>query len=127
VIDWTVVRGIGNGLAMMPIMTAGLSSLPEATVGYGSALITLAMRVSSALGVAGMGALVTRTHAPLVADHRRVWLHSLTGGYSTGFLLIALLTVASVFLALLIRKPPPRRMATAPVFASHWRMPGTRP
>jgi len=50
VIDWTVVRGIGNGLAMMPIMTAGLNSLPQATVGYGCALLNLTLRVSASLG-----------------------------------------------------------------------------
>jgi len=114
VIDWTVVRGIGNGLAMMPIMTAGLNSLPQATVGYGCALLNLTLRVSASLGVAGMGALVSNAHARLAPDHRRGYhqqgqLHALTGAYGTGFLLIALLTACGVLLAVRIRKPTPAR------------------
>jgi EmrB/QacA subfamily drug resistance transporter len=133
VVVWTIVRGIGNGLAMMPIMTAGLNSLPAEMVGFGSALNNIAQRVSSAIGLAGMGALASSTQAQLTADqgaliqsgstlpqiaamraqgpegllgyYQQVELHSLAGAYGAVFLLAAALTAASVGLAIMLRKP----------------------
>jgi EmrB/QacA subfamily drug resistance transporter len=68
VIGWTCVRGIGSGLAMMPIMTAGLSALPARLTGSGSAVNTLVQRGSAALGLAALNALATAQQAQLMAD-----------------------------------------------------------
>jgi EmrB/QacA subfamily drug resistance transporter len=133
VIVWTIVRGIGNGLAMMPIMTAGLNSLSPEMVGFGSALNNIAQRVSSSIGLAGMGALATTTQAQLTADqgaliqsgstlpqvvamkaqgpegllgyYQEVELHSLASAYGAVFLLAAVLTAGCVLLAFMLRKP----------------------
>ena len=64
----TVVMAAGLGLAMMPIMTGGLSSLPSEFSGAGSAINTLAQRVSSALGLAVITAMVTADRAQFWAD-----------------------------------------------------------
>ena len=133
VIDWTIIRGIGNGLAMMPIMTAGLNSLPAELLGFGSALNNIVQRVSSSIGLAAMGALVTNTQAQLVAGqsalieqnsalpaivkmrqqgtsalygyYQQVQAHALAGAYGAVFLVAAALTAACVLLALRLRKP----------------------
>jgi EmrB/QacA subfamily drug resistance transporter len=65
---WTMIRAGGLALAMMPIMTAGLSSLPASVTNAGSAFNTLAQRVSSALGLAAMTALSTAQQAQFMAD-----------------------------------------------------------
>jgi EmrB/QacA subfamily drug resistance transporter len=133
VIIWTIVRAIGNGLAMMPIMTAGLNSLPSELTGYGSAINNIAQRVSSSIGLAGMGALVTTQSAQLSADqgalvqsdssipqiqrmvqeggaalagyYQELQLHVLAAAYSEVFLTAAVLTGLCIFLAVTLRKP----------------------
>ena len=65
---WMVVRSAGIGLAMMPIMTSGLSSLPPTMTGSGSAFNTLFQRVASALGLAALTALATTQTAQITAD-----------------------------------------------------------
>ncbi len=139
VITWTIVRAIGNGLAMMPIMTNGLNSLPKELTGFGSALNNIAQRVSSSLGVAGMGVLVSSQTAQLSADQgallqsnsslpqvqqlqeqgqgallglwQQIQLHVQGMAYSDVFLVCAALTGLSVLLAIGLRKP----VAQAPV------------
>jgi len=57
---WLVIMTAGLALAMMPIMTSGISALSPEIVNSGSAFNTLTQRVSSALGLAGLTALATR-------------------------------------------------------------------
>jgi EmrB/QacA subfamily drug resistance transporter len=68
IILWTVVRNIGVGLAMMPIMTAGVAALPPTKVGAGSALNNVSQRVSASLGLAVFGGMVTAQQAQLLSD-----------------------------------------------------------
>jgi EmrB/QacA subfamily drug resistance transporter len=65
---WTCVRNIGTGLAMMPIMTAGVAALPRTMVSSGSALNNVTQRVSSSLGIAVFGALIASQQAQLISD-----------------------------------------------------------
>jgi MFS family permease len=142
VIMWTIVRAIGTGLAMMPIMTAGLNALPAEFTGYGSAINNIAQRVSAALGLAGMGALVTHQSAELAANQsmlvssnstlpqlqqfgqsqsgllglwQQIQLHVEAMAYSNVFLVAAILTGVCVLLAVSLKKPQPATAAvTAP-------------
>ena len=66
-VRWMCIRAVGTGLAMMPIMTGGLSSLPRVLTTSGSAINTVAQRVSAALGLAGLTAVVTNQQAQLAA------------------------------------------------------------
>jgi EmrB/QacA subfamily drug resistance transporter len=66
-IVWTMLRAGGMGLAVMPIMTSGLSVLPASMTSAGSAFNTLIQRVTSALGLAAMTGLVTAQQAQLTA------------------------------------------------------------
>ncbi|HEY2205300.1 MAG TPA: MFS transporter, partial [Pseudonocardia sp.] len=141
VIVWTVVRAFGNGLAMMPIMTAGLNSLPAEFVGFGSAINNIVQRVSSSLGLAGMGVLVSDQTAQGMADqgallqtttqlpeltrleqspsglsglYQQVQLHVQGLAYSDVFLVAAALTGLCVLLAVGLRKPAASVPAPAP-------------
>ncbi|MEJ2866589.1 DHA2 family efflux MFS transporter permease subunit [Actinomycetospora sp. OC33-EN08] len=61
-------RAAGIGLAMMPIMTGGLGSLPSFLSENGSAVNTLVQRASSAIGLAAMTAMMTIQQAQASAD-----------------------------------------------------------
>ena len=50
IIAWSCIRSVGVGLSMMAIMTGGLSALPSELTTSGSAINTVAQRVSAALG-----------------------------------------------------------------------------
>lgn len=67
-IEGMVVMSAGLGLSMMPVMTGGLSSVPSALSDVGSAINTLTMRVSSALGLAMISAMVTADRAQFWTD-----------------------------------------------------------
>jgi len=134
VIFWTCVRGVGLGLSIMPIMTAGLAALPTAQTNAGSALSNVARQCGGALGLAVLSAVSTSQQAQLLADRGALipastqppttagsisprvfasmygkyqYLSSqvLASSYANLFLVIALLTAACVGLALFLRAP----------------------
>jgi EmrB/QacA subfamily drug resistance transporter len=134
VIFWTCVRAAGNGLAMMPIVTAGLSSIPPALTTSASLMNNVVQQMSSALGLAAMTVLATRQQAQLTADRsaliqsdptwmathgmqaddrlsvlgafRELQSHVIADAYSNVFLVAAWLTVLGLALATFIRRPP---------------------
>jgi len=65
---WMMIRAAGIGLAMMPVMTGGLSVLPANLASAGSAFNTLFQRVSSSLGLALLTAVSTVQQAQFMAD-----------------------------------------------------------
>lgn len=62
------MRAAGVGLAMMPIMTGGMSSLPPDRVDGASAFNTVVQRSASAIGLAGLTAVMTGFQAQFFAD-----------------------------------------------------------
>jgi EmrB/QacA subfamily drug resistance transporter len=137
-----VVMATGMALGMMPIMTGGLSVLPPEVSDSGSAFNTLIQRVSSALGLAMMTALVQDNSATFLAD-RSALLESgssaqltelqqqgTTGllplyeeisgqvqaaAYSSGFFIAGSLTLVGVVLALFLRSGKPAGGGDRPV------------
>ncbi|GAA5173052.1 DHA2 family efflux MFS transporter permease subunit [Pseudonocardia eucalypti] len=131
---WTCVRGWGLGLAMMPIMTAGIAAVPPSRTNQASALNNVARQVAGALGLAGLAALASIQQAQLMANraalttighagvdpaapgamtqlygrYRELSLQVLATSYANIFLVVAGITAAGVVLALGMR-PPPRR------------------
>jgi hypothetical protein len=134
VIFWTCVRGVGLGLSIMPIMTAGLAALPAMQTNAGSALNNVARQTGGALGLAVLSALSTSQEAQLFADRGALipastappapggsmspdvfasmfgkyqYLNSqiLATSYANLFLVIAVLTGAVAVLALFMRPP----------------------
>lgn len=132
VVLWTCVRAIGMGLCMMPVMTAGIASLPTEKVNEGSALNNVARQVTGAMGLAILTALATAQQAQLAADRaalltaesasmlpvlgpadganwygmyavrQQTQLDVLASSYSDVFLVTALLTAVGAALALFL-------------------------
>jgi EmrB/QacA subfamily drug resistance transporter len=67
-VGWTCVRGLGLGLSMMTIMTAGIAAVDPRDTNQASALFNVARQVSGALGLAAYSALATAQQAQLLAD-----------------------------------------------------------
>ena len=65
---WVMGAMLGGAFGLMPIMTNGLSWLPPNLVGYGGAMNNVMQRTASALGVAIVGVIVSRTGAQAAAD-----------------------------------------------------------
>jgi predicted MFS family arabinose efflux permease len=65
---WTSIRNLGTGLAMMPIITAGLSALPPVLTGSGTGMNNVTQRVVSSVAVAVFGSLGTAQAADLLAS-----------------------------------------------------------
>lgn len=135
VICWLMVMALGIGLAMMPIMTGGLSALPPDILNSGSALNNVVQRVSQAIGLGGLTALATILQAQDLADRsglldpvtvtdpritvlrqqgplglyplwQRTNLEVLASAYSNIFLVITILLLIGALLALFLRHGP---------------------
>ncbi|HEY2192367.1 MAG TPA: DHA2 family efflux MFS transporter permease subunit [Actinomycetospora sp.] len=66
---WVLMfRAIGMGLAMMPIMTGGLSAVPPDQVSGASAFNNVTQRTSAAMGLAALTALLGSGQAQQLAD-----------------------------------------------------------
>jgi EmrB/QacA subfamily drug resistance transporter len=63
------LRAFGLGLTVVPILAGGMSALPPALVDDGSALRTLAQRITSAVGLSLLTAMQLRQQAQLYTDH----------------------------------------------------------
>lgn len=131
IVWWTCVRAVGNGLALMPIFTAGLAAIPQAYASSGSTANNIAQRIAGSLGVAGLTLLVTSQQDQLLADrsalmpaaapelqqwvahgsagvlslYQQVQMQVLAAAYSDAFLVVSWLTLIGVGLALMMRKP----------------------
>jgi EmrB/QacA subfamily drug resistance transporter len=133
IVIWTMIRNAGVGLSMMPIMTAGVASLEGGLVGAGSALNNVAQRVSSTLGLAVFGGLITAQQAQLMSDwgsfytlganpqldaaarqgaaglspiYQHLQQAVVTTSYANIFLAVGVLGVVGVALALMLRSGP---------------------
>ncbi|XVQ15988.1 DHA2 family efflux MFS transporter permease subunit [Spirillospora sp. CA-255316] len=59
---WLSVAGLGVGLAMVPAMDTVLECLPEGQAGRGSGLVQALRQTGGALGIAGLGSLVSSVY-----------------------------------------------------------------
>ncbi|GAA2421632.1 DHA2 family efflux MFS transporter permease subunit [Actinomadura vinacea] len=59
---WLSVVGLGIGLTMVPAMDTVLSCLPENQAGRGSGLVQALRQTGGALGIAGLGSLVSSVY-----------------------------------------------------------------
>ena len=65
---WTSIRNVGTGLAMMPMITAGVSSLPRRLTSAGSGMNNVMQRVASSVAIAVFTSLDTSKGAQMMAD-----------------------------------------------------------
>jgi EmrB/QacA subfamily drug resistance transporter len=140
IVAWTCVRSVGVGLSMMPIMTGGLSALPHDLTTSGSAINTVAQRVSAALGLAGLTVLATSQQAQLAAGradllpasagqqshlqliqlyavYQRTHLDVFAQSLSNVFLLTSILTLVAAFIGLALPSGAQHHDGEAPVMA----------
>lgn len=129
VVLWMCIRAAGVGMAMMSIMTGGLAALSPDLTNSGSAINTVAQRVSAALGLAALTAMATAQQAQLAqgrADllenssgeaahlqflqllglYRRTQVAVLADSYANVFLLTAALTAVAAVGAFFLRSGP---------------------
>jgi EmrB/QacA subfamily drug resistance transporter len=141
VVIWTSVRAVGNGLALMPIMTAGLAAIPVENSSSGSTLNNIAQRVSGSLGLAVMTAIASTQQNQLMADrsalvqsnsslpqvqqavsegtsalyaiYQQLQIKVTAGAYSDVFYVTAIVTAIGVVLALFMGRPQPTPAPTS--------------
>ena len=66
--EWLAIRNLGVGLAMMPVITAGVASLPRALTAAGSSVNNVMQRVAASVAIAVFGSLNTVKAAQLLDD-----------------------------------------------------------
>jgi EmrB/QacA subfamily drug resistance transporter len=140
-----MISGAGLSLCFMPIMTGGMSSLPPGIASAGSGMTTLVQRVTAAIGLAAITALITVQQAQLFAsrsallqssgtdvDPRIAQMQSqgpsgliplftelqdkvITQSYSNAFLIVGLCVLAAVPLAYFLPKSRPTSGGAGPV------------
>jgi EmrB/QacA subfamily drug resistance transporter len=128
IILWTSIRNVGIGVAMMPMMTAGVSALTPALTSAGSAMNNVVQRVVSSVAVALFGALNIGDAAQMSADsealvpsgpqlsqlqaqgpaglyavYQQIQSAATTQTYANGFFISTWLCVGGAVLALLLR------------------------
>jgi MFS family permease len=118
---WLAVRNVGVGLAMMPIMTSGVSALSRQLTTSGSAMNNIMQRVSSSVAVAVFGGLNIAVVAQMTADrgamitgvaqdpqqmyavYQQLTSAVTTQAYDNGFYVTAWLCAGAVLLAATMR------------------------
>ncbi|HEY4004976.1 MAG TPA: DHA2 family efflux MFS transporter permease subunit [Pseudonocardia sp.] len=137
---WTSIRNVGTGLAMMPIMASGISSLPVQLTGAGSGMNNVMQRVASSVAVAVFGSLGASASAQLTNDRGALYasgaealpqvsaaagqgpsgllgmyqamsMQVTTQTYDNGFYIVTLMCAGGVVLALLLRSGKPKTSA----------------
>ena len=132
IILWTSIRNIGIGLAMMPMMTSGVSALNPALTSAGSAMNNVVQRVVGSVAVALFGAINIGAAAQITTDwgslvqtgpqalpqltqlqsqgstglyavYQQLEAAATTQTYANGFYISALLCVGGAVLALMMR------------------------
>jgi MFS family permease len=116
---WLAVRNVGVGLAMMPIMTSGVSALSRTLTTSGSAMNNIMQRVSSSVAVAVFGGLNIAAVAQMTSDqgamvsgvpsdqlyaaYQQLSSAVTTQAYDNGFYVTAWLCAGAALLAVTMR------------------------
>lgn len=111
-----VVMSLGLAFVFTPLMTTALGSLPKRLYPHGSAIVGTVQQVAGAAGAALMVSIMSRVASGTVADGG-THLEGIASGTSVAFTLSAVLGVATVVIALFIRRNP-ADAANAPVTAA---------
>jgi EmrB/QacA subfamily drug resistance transporter len=133
---WTAIRNVGTGLAMMPMITAGVSALPASLTSSGSGMNNVMQRVASSVAVAVFGSLNATAAAQMMSDrgslvsggaqalpavsdasekgapgllgmYQQLSASVTTQTYDNGFYIVALMSAGGAVLALLLRSGKP--------------------
>ncbi|MGH3880822.1 MAG: DHA2 family efflux MFS transporter permease subunit [Actinophytocola sp.] len=109
-----VLMGVGAGLAFPALMTLAMSGATDEDSGLASGLVNTTQQVGGALGLAVLATLSTsRTNDLLAAGVSPT--EALTSGYRLAFgVSAALVAVAVVLAAVVLRRPAEQEVAVAP-------------
>jgi EmrB/QacA subfamily drug resistance transporter len=77
---WLVIRNVGLGLSLMPIITAGVSALPNTLTAAGSTMNNVVQRVAASVAIAVFGSLNSSHGAQLMADRGALTSAALVDG-----------------------------------------------
>jgi EmrB/QacA subfamily drug resistance transporter len=106
-----ILVGIGAGVVFPALMTLAMSGATESDSGLASGLVNTTQQVGGALGLAVLATLsTTHTKSLLASGHSNA--AALTSGYHLAFSVGAGLVIASLAVALALRRPPAERAAT---------------
>ncbi|MDT7626825.1 MAG: hypothetical protein QOF99_7726 [Pseudonocardiales bacterium] len=134
---WTAIRNVGTGLAMMPMITAGVSALPTRLTSSGSGMNNVMQRVASSVAVAVFGSLNATASAQMMSDrgslvsggaqalpavtaasekgapgllgmYQQLSASVTTQTYDNGFYIVALMSAGGAVLALMLRSGKPK-------------------
>jgi EmrB/QacA subfamily drug resistance transporter len=134
---WTAIRNVGTGLAMMPMITAGVSALPARLTSSGSGMNNVMQRVASSVAVAVFGSLNATAAAQMMSDrgslvsggaqalpavseasdkgapgllgmYQQLSASVTTQTYDNGFYIVALMSAGGAVLALMLRSGKPK-------------------
>ncbi len=131
---WILVfRAAGMGLAMMPIMTGGISAVPPDRVSGASAFNNVTQRTTSAMGLAALTALLSSAqaqegsdtgaamhmapHTPMAEQYlsfSQVQAHAFVTAIDDLMMVTAALTAVGVLLALRLRSGPAPNPSSGP-------------
>ncbi len=78
----TAIRGLGIGLAMMPVTTAGMNALPRQVAGEASAIVNTFRQVAASFGIACLSTLLQDRQA----YHRSILAEGLSAGTPGAYL-----------------------------------------
>ncbi|SCX18862.1 Multidrug resistance protein B [Agrobacterium sp. DSM 25558] len=107
-----VVLSIGLALMFTPLFTVSLGSLPQHLYAHGSAMIGTTQQVAGAAGTALFVAILTSRASSLTSAGGDA-LAATTGGAKAAFLCGALISLAAILAACLLRKPKLQRSEVA--------------
>jgi EmrB/QacA subfamily drug resistance transporter len=110
------VGGLGMGLAMAPTTTTAIGSVPVDKAGVGSGVLNTFRQGGGALGVALMGAIVTRD-LHNVAPGSRAFALAFVNGFQNALLVCAAIAGAGAAIAALTIKQRRRQAQTVPIAA----------
>jgi EmrB/QacA subfamily drug resistance transporter len=104
VLPGMVLLGLGSGMALTPVLLAGMGDVRPAESGLASGLVNTSFMMGGALGLALLASVgATRTQDLLAAGHRH--LIALTGGYHAAFLAGAVFAALAALLGARLLRP----------------------
>ena len=110
-----LVVSLGMGLAFVPLNSIALIGVSPEDAGVASAMVNATQQVGGSLGTALLNTVAASATASYIYAHGRsaaVIALSLVHGYTTAFVVSALLLVAAVVAALSLVRAPRQRVAT---------------
>jgi EmrB/QacA subfamily drug resistance transporter len=100
-----LLLGLGAGASFLPLLTVGMSDVPQRDAGLASGIINVSVQLFGAIGLATLGTIATDHTKALTAKGYSLD-SALTGGYHLAYLVGAGAVTIGLLAALLVLRPP---------------------